>query len=83
MSWKDNIQVRDLDAQDLIELSCRRCRTVRYVDAATLHARKGADRLTLAEVEQRARCRQRGCNGAMRMAMPHRTETKGFVGGLA
>ena len=31
----------------------------------------------------RARCKQRGCKGAMRLAMPQRGGTKGFVGGIA
>jgi len=39
--------------------------------------------LWLSEVQARARCKQRGCKGAMRLAMPQRGGTKGFVGGIA
>jgi hypothetical protein len=83
VSWKDNIQIRDLDPQDRIELTCRICKKTRYLTGAELHQRRTQQRLTLAQVEQRAKCRQRGCGGTMRMAMPHLGETKGFVGGMA
>jgi len=83
VSWKDNIQVRDLDPQDRIELTCHICKKTRYLTGAELQQRPAAHRLYLAEVEQRAKCRQRGCGGTMRLAMPHIGETKGFVGGMA
>jgi hypothetical protein len=83
VSWKDHIQVRDLGPADRVELTCRACGHVRYLTGAELHARKSAARLTLAQVEARARCRQRGCAGAMRLAMPRQGETVGFIGGIA
>lgn len=83
MSWKDHIQVRDLDPGDRLELTCRACAHVRYLIGTELHARKSAARLTLAQVEARARCRQRGCGAAMRLAMPRQGETVGFIGGIA
>lgn len=83
MSWKDRIQVCDLDPGDRLELLCRRCGRLRYMTGQELLARKSAYHLTLAEVENRARCRQRGCGGAMRLAMPDQGDTVGFVGGIA
>lgn len=83
MSWKDSIQVRDLGPDDRLELTCRSCGHVRYLTGAELQARPAASRLTLAEVEPRARCRQRGCGGRMRLAMPRQGETVGFIGGIA
>ena len=83
MSWKDQLQVCDLNAADRLELVCRRCGHLRYLIGTEILARKSAQRLTLAEVEQRARCRQRGCNGTMRLAMPDQGDTVGFVGGIA
>lgn len=83
MNWKTEIQVRDLGQADRLELICRKCGHLRYVTANALQARKGASMLYLDEVEARARCRQRGCNGNMRMALPPSGETSGFVGGIA
>lgn len=73
----------DLDPGDRLELTCRRCGHVRYLTGSDLHARPSAVRLTLAQVEARAKCRQRGCGAPMRMAMPHQGETSGFIGGIA
>ena len=83
MNWKTNIQIRDLDADDRLELTCRKCRTMRWLTGAELQIRKGKEHLTLGEVELRARCRQRGCGGMMRLAMPAPQDTAGFVGGIA
>lgn len=83
MNWKTEIQVRDLGLEDRLELICRKCGHLRYVTAKALQARKGASMLYLDEVEVRARCSQRGCDGRMRMAFPPSGETSGFVGGIA
>lgn len=83
MNWRSNIQILDLDANDRLELTCKKCGTFRWLTGAELQDRKGKERLTLGEVESRARCRQRGCGGAMRMAMPASQDTAGFVGGIA
>jgi hypothetical protein len=83
VNWKSNIQILDLEADDRLELTCRKCGTFRWLTGAELHARKGKERLTLREVENRARCRQRGCGGTMRLAMPAPQDTAGFVGGIA
>lgn len=83
MSWKDRLQILDLAEGDRLELTCRRCGHVRYLTGTELHARLGSQRLTLSQVEARARCRQRGCSGGMRLAMPDQGDTVGFVGGIA
>lgn len=83
MNWKRAIQVRDLAPGDRLELTCRRCGHLRYLTGAALLARKGAGHLYLDEVEARARCTRRGCQGPMRMAMPVQEDTSGFVGGIA
>lgn len=83
MNWKSSLQVLDLELGDRLELTCRICGHVRYLTGATLLARRGATQLYLDQVERRARCTQRGCGGTMRMAMPRRGDTSGFVGGIA
>ncbi len=83
MNWKSQVQLRDLDHAARFELTCRRCGTVRFVTAGELLALGDFGHLWLDEVERRARCRQRGCGGVMRLAMPHAGEAKGFVGGIA
>jgi len=83
VSWLDQIQVRDLDAGVRFELTCRQCGKVRFLTVAQIMARGDYGHLWLAEVQGRARCRQRGCGGTMRLAMPRRGASQGFVGGIA
>lgn len=82
-NWKANVQVLDLGSDDRLALACRRCGKTRYLTGADLNAREGAARLYLFEVEARARCRQRGCGGKMRLSWPGTGETSSFVGGIA
>lgn len=83
MNWRTNIQIRDLEPTDRLELICRKCGKLRWITGSELQARKGLNHLALREVEARARCRQRGCGGNMRLAMPSPQDTAGFVGGIA
>ncbi|HEY9091770.1 hypothetical protein [Parasphingorhabdus sp.] len=83
MNWKRNIQVLDLEPSDRLELLCRKCGKLRWLTGEELLSRPDAKYLWLEDVERRARCRQRGCGGTMRMAMPGEGETSGFVGGIA
>jgi hypothetical protein len=72
--------LRDLDAETRLELTCRTCGKVRFVTPALLtlgdfgHLAVGS--------QARARCKQRGCKGAMRLAMPQRGGTKVLLGVL-
>ncbi|MEW4468987.1 hypothetical protein AB1K62_14265 [Parasphingorhabdus sp. JC815] len=83
MNWKRNIQVLDLEPGVRLELACRKCGKMRWLTGRELLERQSAKYLYLEDVERRARCRQRGCGGLMRMAMPGEGETSGFVGGIA
>jgi hypothetical protein len=83
VSWQDAIQLRDLEIDARLELTCRECGKVRFVTVGELLALGDFGHLWLSEVQERARCRQRGCRSPMRLAMPNRGDTKGFVGGIA
>ncbi len=83
MNWKTDLRATDLGDDVRLELSCRRCGAVRFLSPAEILARRGASQLYLDQIEARARCRQRGCKGAMRMALIRKGEASGFVGGIA
>jgi hypothetical protein len=82
-SWKDSIQLGDLEPDQRLEMTCKLCGHVHYVTPATIIAKAGRATLYLDEVERRTKCKARGCNGAIRLALSHRGDTSGFVGGLA
>lgn len=82
-SWKENIQVRDLDPGQKLEITCKVCGHVHYLTQAMICASKEREFEFLDEVERNEICRARGCRGAVRLAMPRKGDTSGFVGGLA
>ncbi|MGQ5701213.1 hypothetical protein ACUJ46_04065 [Sandaracinobacteroides sp. A072] len=83
MNWKTDLRASDLDADMRLELTCRLCGAVRSLPAEAILARRGGAMLYLDQVEARARCRQRGCNGPMRLALLRTGDASGFVGGIA
>jgi len=83
MNWKTHLRAADLGNDVRLELTCRKCGAVRYLAPDTILARNGGNQLYLDQVETRARCRQRGCQGPMRMALVRKGDASGFVGGIA
>ena len=82
-SWKDGIQLGDLAPDQRLEMTCKSCGHVHYLTPTTMIAARVRATLYLDEVERRTKCKARGCKGAVRLALTHRGETSGFVGGLA
>lgn len=83
MSWMKNIQVRDLDATQRIEMTCRSCGHVHYLSKAMICVSPEREFLYLDEVERETVCRQRGCRGGVRLSLSQGRTASGFVGGLA
>lgn len=83
VSSKLKSSVSATEAEEWLEVTCRKCGKFRWIRGAELHARKGMKHLTLREVEASARCRQHGCGGSMLLAMPAPQDTAGFVGCIA
>ncbi len=82
-SWKDTLQLGDLDPDQRLELTCKLCGHVRYMTSEAILAAGGRASLYLDEVESRTACRMRGCKGKIRLALAHTGDTSGFVGGMA
>lgn len=82
-SWKQNIQVRDLDDAQRLEITCKICGHVHYLTKALICRPEEREFEYLDEVERNEICKARGCRGAVRLAMPRKGDTSGFVGGLA
>lgn len=84
-TWKQNIQVLDLDPGQRLEMTCRRdgCGHVHYLTREMICTSPEREFLYLDEIERDTVCRARGCRGAVRMAMARKGDTSAFVGGLA
>jgi hypothetical protein len=82
-SWKETLQICDLETEQRLEIACRKCGYVYYLTVVDLTAMGARKDLYLDEVESRLHCKARGCRGKVRLAMTHKGETSGFVGGLA
>ncbi|NKC05294.1 hypothetical protein [Brucella haematophila] len=82
-NWKTTIKVRDLDEEQRLELTCKKCGRVTYATKRLLCEDADRSQKYLDEIEAKVRCKARGCRGHMRMAMVRLQEMSGFVGGLA
>ncbi|MBK3745822.1 hypothetical protein G3A39_42450 [Paraburkholderia aspalathi] len=80
--WKSTIQVRDLADEQKLEMTCRKCGRVTYIDRKLICAQPDREQLFLDEIEKKARCKALKCNGRMRMGMVRLDEMSGFVGGM-
>ncbi|MFD1197485.1 hypothetical protein ACFQ3K_03980 [Brucella gallinifaecis] len=82
-NWKTKIKVGDLGDDQRLEMICKKCGRLTYIDKQLICQSVDRSQQYLDEVEAKARCKARGCNGKMRMAMERLKELSGFVGGLA
>ena len=82
-NWKTKLRAADLSGDAKLELVCRKCGQVRYLTRQYLVDERRAAQLYIDEIERRARCKVLGCNSRMRLAMMHKNQTSGFVGGMA
>ena len=85
MSWKQEIQLRDLDGGQAIEVLCRTCNDAHYEQVAALLEGETQDITPdtyLDEVEARLACRRWGCKGKVTISLADGAETSAFVGGL-
>ncbi len=82
-NWKTKYRVSDLSDTQKLEMICKKCSRLVYINKATICTAKEREQLYLDEIEKRARCKARGCKGQMRMAMVRLDEMSGFTGGLA
>lgn len=82
-SWKQALQVCDLEPDQRLEITCKRCSHVHYITQGIIFSKGGRPTLYLDEIERKLRCKSRGCGGDVRLALVSRDATTGFVGGLA
>jgi hypothetical protein len=82
-TWKQNVQVRDLDEHQRLECTCKSCGHVHYLTRKLIYTSAEREFLYLDEVEAETVCRARGCHGAIRLAMVRGGDTSAFIGGLA
>lgn len=83
MSWKNNIQVRDMDDKMKLECTCLSCGHHHYLTKADICQLEKRKFLYLDEVEKQESCRSRGCRGHIRILLIEQRKASPFVGGLA
>jgi len=81
--WKQNIQARDLETDQRLEMTCKSCGHVHYLTRALICVSAEREFLYLDEVERETICKARGCRSAVRMALMRKGDTSAFVGGMA
>ena len=83
MTWKAEIQLLDLDPDERVEITCRRCGRVTFARAAQLACTLGDRQLFLDEVEARLLCSVSWCAGPVVIAIPITDPGATFAGGMS
>ncbi len=83
MNWKTDLKLTDLDHQQELEVTCRRCGKMRYERKAEILLLAGMRHAYLDEVEKTLSCADRRCGGGVRINLTWDDRTQGFVGGMA
>ncbi len=81
MSWKHDLQLADLDARAMIEITCKRCGHTR-LDTPSMIPEEIGRALYLDEVEAQLRCGLWSCDGRVRIALLWEHLVEGWVGGM-
>uniref|UniRef100_UPI00403DE4E6 hypothetical protein n=1 Tax=Pasteurella multocida TaxID=747 RepID=UPI00403DE4E6 len=82
-NWKTRYKASDLADHQRLEMTCKKCNRLVYINKAMISSIRGHEQLYLDEVERRARCKAQNCRGTMHMAMVRLDELSGFIGGIA
>lgn len=83
MSWKTQLQVRDLEPKQKLEITCVKCNHSHYITPEQIMCSPEREYLYLDEVEKQIICKARGCYGHVRMVLIRPQGTSAFIGGLA
>jgi len=83
MNWKRELQLCDLEPDQRLEFTCRKCAHVHYRLASELQVHHELSFNWLDEIERDECCHRTGCHGHVRLALCHNHSTSGFIGGLA
>lgn len=83
MNWKTELQVRDLEPGQRLEMTCKTCGHVHYLTPVEIMASPDRGFLYLDELERETYCKARRCLGNVRMALIRKGSASGFVGGMA
>jgi hypothetical protein len=82
VNWKSDLKLSDLGAEMQIEITCKHCGLTRYETPPQIMKQGRSKHAYLDEVEGALRCKDRYCNGAIRVSLTY-DNTEGFVGGMA
>lgn len=82
MSWKNEYQLRDMQEEQRLGLTCKKCGL--YQPKTVKELLQTFPKTTYPdEVEAALTCRKWGCKGALRLEITNEAKLEGFQGGLA
>ncbi len=83
MSWLEDMKLRDLDDENLVEATCLYCGHTWLQSPVQLLLKVDHRDVTLAEVAKDLACKRYKCRHAgVRLKLIRSRETSGFVGGM-
>ena len=83
MSWLDDMSLRDLDEDQMLEATCIRCLHIWLEQATALLMKIDHRDMYLDEVAKNLACPLQGCRHVgVRLSLVRTDDTSGFVGGM-
>ncbi len=82
MSWKTETTLGDMDPDRRIELTCKRCGKLKIMTPAELLINSLGPYMYLDQVEWAQQCRDKRCQGPVRISLSHNKKSQGFVAGM-
>ena len=83
MSWQDELRLRDLDDDQIVEASCLRCGHTRQLTPVQLMLRVDHRDMRVSETARELICERPGCrHSGARLTLLRRDDLSSFVGGM-
>lgn len=83
MSWQNDMRLRDLEDDFVIEATCIKCLHTWLQSPVQLLLKVDHREVTMGEVAENLACPRPGCtHSGVRLALLRGEETSGFVGGM-
>lgn len=82
MAWRDEMKLADVAPQCEIEVECRKCSKSYMLWPTELMENEAYAQLFIDQLQATLKCRDKHCNGQVKLAILYDHLVTGFIGGM-